>query len=121
MPPAPSYRSRLKISVSQLLILWASSAYATAPANDDISGAVTFSTLPLHHSQSTIQTTVAADDPGTSCFGPTATVWYAFTASASGEVAFDTQGSDFDTKLAAFTGSPSGRAPGTDYTGGHVR
>lgn len=77
-----------------------------ASANDDIGGAVVISGLPFTHQVNTAEATVAPGDPATSCFGPTATVWYTFTADETTRVQIDTVGSDYDTTLAVFTGTP---------------
>jgi hypothetical protein len=77
-----------------------------APVNDDIGGAVVISGLPFTHQVNTAEAAVAPGDPATACFGPTATVWYTFTANATTRVQIDTIGSDYDTTLAVFTGTP---------------
>jgi len=78
-----------------------------ASANDDIGGAVVISGLPFTHQVNTAEATVAPGDPPTSCFGPTATVWYTLTAEEATRVQVDTVGSDYDTTLAVFTGTPN--------------
>lgn len=80
-------------------------AYA-APSNDEIGGAVTIPGLPFNDAGNTSDATVAADDPSTPCFGPLATVWYTFTPSQTINTALDTVGSDYDTTLAVFSGTP---------------
>jgi hypothetical protein len=79
---------------------------SAAPGNDEIGGAVTIPGLPFNDQVNTSDATVAADDPTTPCFGPSATVWYTFAPSQSMDVAIGTEGSDYDTTLAVFSGSP---------------
>jgi hypothetical protein len=81
------------------------SAWA-APTNDDIAGAVVIPGLPVTDRVNTTEATVVPSDPTTTCFGPTATVWYTFTAHETTRVQLDTVGSDYDTTLAVFTGTP---------------
>ena len=92
--------------VAALAMLCHSTSALAQPSNDDISGPVIINGLPFTATANTSDATVAADDPATTCFGPAATVWYRFTPSQSGPVALSTEGSDYDTTLAVFTGSP---------------
>ncbi|MGH9779193.1 MAG: hypothetical protein ACRD5I_12350, partial [Candidatus Acidiferrales bacterium] len=67
-------------------------------------------------SESVDITTATADDmsdPSPTCFAapgggprPAFGVWYTFTAPSDGTITFSTEGSHYDTGLAAFTGSP---------------
>ncbi len=88
---------------------------ATAPPNDNFSNAVIVNATPFAHSVATTGAASAADDPAPSCVaglgglaesGRARSVWYRFTAAANGTVNLDTQGSNYDTILAVFTGSP---------------
>jgi subtilisin family serine protease len=78
----------------------------TAPANDNFASAATLSSL-----AATTGTTVAATretgEPThvNSGYGSAKSVWYDWTAPADGELDVKTEGSDFDTLLAAYTGS----------------
>jgi hypothetical protein len=75
------------------------------PANDDIANATSFSALPFSDGPvDTTTATSAPDDP--QCAGTGPTVWYAFTPSSDVRVGIDTFGSDYDTTLSAYTGSP---------------
>ena len=92
--------------VAALALLYQGTAALAQPSNDDITGAVAINGLPSTVTANTSDATVAADDPMTDCFGPAATVWYSFTPSQSVPVFLHTAGSDYDTTLAVFTGSP---------------
>ena len=78
----------------------------SAPANDDFANAATLSSL-----AATAGTTVAAThetgEPAhvSSGYGSAKSVWYNWTAPADGELDLKTEGSNFDTLLAAYTGS----------------
>ncbi len=78
----------------------------TAPANDNFASAATLSSL-----AATTGTTVAAThetgEPShvNSGYGSAKSVWYNWTAPADGELDVKTEGSNFDTLLAAYTGS----------------
>jgi hypothetical protein len=86
------------------VVIGSTSAWA-APANDDIAGAVVIPGLPFTHRVNTTEATVAPSDPTTACSGPTATVWYTFTATETTRVQVDTVGSDYATTLGVFTGT----------------
>ena len=82
-----------------------STLVAAPPANDDLANAVVISQpLPFTHSVSTIEATSVSDPVG--CFETSHTVWYSYTPTTSGAVVVDTFGSDFDTILEVFRGSP---------------
>jgi hypothetical protein len=77
------------------------------PSNDDIANATTFSALPF--SDGPVDTTTATgapDDPNCATGPGSPTVWYAFTPTSDVEVGIDTFGSDYDTTLSAYTGTP---------------
>jgi hypothetical protein len=82
-------------------------ATVTAPSNDDFGSAIQFDSFPYSNTQDTRGATLANDDPsmGNDAGQNSATVWYRFTASVSGGVQVNTFNSDYDTVLAAFTGS----------------
>jgi hypothetical protein len=80
------------------------SALAAPPPNDAIADAVAFGSIPFSHAVDTREATTALDDP--SCVGQGPTVWYAYTPTTSGPVAFDSFGSNYDTTLSAYTGLP---------------
>jgi len=61
--------------------------------------------VPYTQTQDTTQATVAASDP-TDCVGPRDSVWYSFTPNAAGRYVISTEGSDYDTSLAVYTGTP---------------
>ncbi len=80
---------------------------AAAPSNDDIGAAAVIEGFPYSASLDTSGATVASDDPAMGAGEGTNshTVWYRFVAPGSGSVRATTAGSDYDTVLAAFTGS----------------
>lgn len=84
-----------------------STLVAAPPANDDIANAVIVTEpLPFTHSVLTQEATSVVDDPVPSCAANGFTVWYVYTASADGHIRADTVGSDYDTVLSAYTGTP---------------
>jgi hypothetical protein len=87
-----------------LLCLSAGAALAAPPTNDDIANATVVSSLPFTDAIDTSEATTAAGDPN--CVGRGPTVWYVYTADADHNVLADTFGSDYDTTLSAYTGSP---------------
>ena len=83
----------------------AMSTQAAAPANDDIANAVAITEpLPFTHSVSTVEATSGSDPVG--CYEATHTVWFSFTPTTTGPFTVDTFGSDYDTVLEIFHGSP---------------
>ena len=90
------------------------SVQAAAPANDDIANAVVIAEpLPFTHSVSTAEATVASDPVG--CYAATHTVWFSYTPTTTGLVVVDTFGSDYDTVLEIFHGSPDDLYSYYDY------
>jgi hypothetical protein len=95
----------LTLAVIAMTVAGALPTLAAPPPNDDIANAVTVTEpLPFSDSVSTVEATTALDDPN--CAGDGSTVWYAYTPSASGDINANTAGSDYDTTLSAYTGSP---------------
>lgn len=88
--------------VVALATMVASPAYAAAPSNDDIINATVVSGTPHSDTVDTSEATVADGDSGCGA----ATVWYTFTPTTDGAYLFTTIGSDYDTTLALFEGSP---------------
>lgn len=72
--------------------------------NDDFDNATVITSLPFTDTVDTTRATTAPGDP--SCFGDDHTVWYAFTPAEDMSLQADTQGSDYDTTLSVWTGSP---------------
>jgi len=74
-------------------------------ANDFCSGAIPISSSTYTNTQSTVPAT-SLGDPVPSCIpGFGNGVWYKYSQQASGSISVDSFGSDFDTGLAAYTGS----------------
>ena len=74
------------------------------PANDAIASATPIAGLPFSEAISTLEATTALDDP--ECVSNDASVWYALTPATTAWITADTFGSDYDTTLAAYTGTP---------------
>jgi Thrombospondin type 3 repeat len=92
------------------------------PENDDFAGASTISDLPYTAAQSTIGATLEPFEPNFTCAPVVSTVWYSFTPGTDVRIDADTFGSDYDTVLAAFTGSGLGdlqRVGCNDQAGGN--
>ena len=88
-----------------LAVVGAPTASAATPTNDNLANATAVTALPFSDGVTTTDATTEATDPLT-CSGAAHSVWYAYTPTSDGYVTFNTFGSDFDTVLAAFTGSP---------------
>jgi hypothetical protein len=111
------HRTLRTLAVASLLVVSALSASPVAaaeppPANDSIAGATVIGSLPF---VDTIDTTAATAEPADppSCwwadFGrDSATVWYAWTAPASGPIGAATWGSDYDTTISVGTSDGAG-------------
>ena len=93
------------VAALSLVLVSAPLASAVAPANDDFGSATVVGSLPFADALSTVDATFAADDP-TGCIGAAHSVWHTYTAGLDGLVAFETYGSDFNTVLSAYTGTP---------------
>jgi len=73
--------------------------------NDPCSGATVISTLNATIHQTTLGAS-STGDPAPSCLSNSSNgVWFKFTSPITGQIVFDTFGSDFDTALALYTGS----------------
>jgi uncharacterized repeat protein (TIGR01451 family) len=77
--------------------------------NDDVSNATLISAIPYAASESTIAATSNPGDPLHSCTGSpdSATVWYRVVPTVTGTLYVNTFGSNYDTVLAAYTGTTS--------------
>jgi hypothetical protein len=78
------------------------------PANDNFANAQTISGANVQVSGDNIDAGSEPGEPSGFVDGPLASVWYSWTAPASGAVTMDTCNSDFDTVLTVFTGSSLG-------------
>jgi hypothetical protein len=104
MPQKLRRTALLLLAVPALLLLAATPAIAQPPANDDFDSATVVPGLPFTDQVNTTEATTAADDPD--CFGQGATVWYSFTPTTDLRVDANTLGSDYDTTLSVYTGTP---------------
>ncbi len=81
----------------------ATTSIVTPPANDNIASARTIDTIPYVNSQGTGGATLEAGEPSYTCgYNNAASVWYRFAPGATGQLAVDTFGSDYDTVLHVF-------------------
>ena len=78
---------------------------APPPANDDFANAQVISGKEGTVAGTNVNATLEDGEPTHADTGGDASVWYRWTAPATGSVSFSTQGSDFDTVLAVYTGT----------------
>lgn len=82
------------------------------PPNDNVASARVVSAVPFTDMVNTAAATTESTDPAPTCAsgaansGRAKSVWYRFTAAASGTTTADTFTASYDTILAAFTGAP---------------
>jgi hypothetical protein len=79
---------------------------AQVPANDDFANAVVISTIPFTDDIDNTNEATAVDDPANDCVVDGHTVWYKFTPSEDMRINANTFGSDYDTGIAVYTGTP---------------
>jgi hypothetical protein len=78
------------------------------PSNDFFSSSINIAgTLPQTRTQNTANSTGELNEP-LPCGTPDTTVWYTWTAPSTGTYQVTTDGSDFDTQVAVYTGSSVG-------------
>lgn len=105
LPAVPRIASRVAVLALVLgagTIAGSVPAFAAAPINDVLAGAITVPSLPF----STTLDTSEATAEGDGCANPAATVWFAFTPPADGDYDITTVGSDYDTLISVFATSP---------------
>jgi hypothetical protein len=78
---------------------------AAPPANDDFAAATPIAGFPFSSSVTTLAATEEPAEPQPLCSTVGATAWYRFAPSKRTAVTVDTEGSDFDTVLAAYQGT----------------
>jgi hypothetical protein len=78
---------------------------ANPPPNDDFADRIVLSGEEVFTCGSNIDATAEPGEPTTGFFPPESSVWWSWTAPASGQVTMTTEGSDFGTRLAVYTGS----------------
>lgn len=101
--------STLRFLALALCGLAATSAWAATPANDDFANAtvISSSNAPVTTgtlNDSNVGATKEPGEPDDAGNPGGASLWYAWYASFTGSVTFNTEGSGFDTLLAAYTG-----------------
>jgi predicted dehydrogenase len=82
--------------------------YGTAPGNDDFSSATPISSSSGQAAGNNSIASFETGEPNHADREGGTSVWWTWTAPSNGTVVFDTSGSDFDTLLAAYTGSEVG-------------
>jgi hypothetical protein len=82
----------------------ASAALAVQPSNDDIANATVVTAIPYTDALDTSEATSDPTDP-TDCYN-NGSVWYVYTAEADMFVEVNTIGSNYDTTLGVYSGSP---------------
>lgn len=93
-----------------VLLVGASASAQTVPLNDNFANATVIGAAPF---TATEDTSLATTEDGTvepgACFGDgSRSVWFAYTATANGQLQADTLGSNYDTVLGVYTGAPGG-------------
>lgn len=100
----PAFKTPTGALVSALLFsgLLTLPAMAAAPANDSFANPAT---LVSNASGTNVGATVEAGEPAHANSSAQSSVWWTWTPAASGPVEIDTTGSDFDTRLAVYSGA----------------
>ena len=76
-----------------------------APTNDDFAAAEVIPSIPFTDTKDTREATTAPDDPN--CVNDGATVWYQFTPTSTIRINANTFGSNYDTGLSVYIGTPA--------------
>lgn len=92
-------------TVPALVLLPVHSAHADAPTNDFFEDAKVIDALPYTDYVNTFEAT--AEPQNLDCEANNNSVWYSFIPDTEGNVTVDTFGSDFDTMLCVYVGTPS--------------
>ncbi len=96
----------LLVFVSVLSPNAAAAPPADGPANDNFANAQLLDGPMGNTTGSNVGATKEDWEPNHAGVPGGASIWFSWTAPADGDMVFDTQGSDFDTVLAVYTGSP---------------
>ena len=104
---------RIRASVAVGILVLAtlavgSPAASAAPVNNAIGHAIVIGTVPYNNTLNTSGSTTKASDPK-NCHN-NGSVWYRYTAAATGRLIADTVGSRYDTTLGVYSGSPGSLA-----------
>jgi hypothetical protein len=92
------------LTVACWFVVGTGAALAAPPSNDAIVNATPVTRVPFVDAISTVDATTAVDDPF--CAGSGHTVWYTLTPKRDLTITANTFGSDYDTTLSAYVGSP---------------
>jgi hypothetical protein len=101
---AQLFYGTMKTFLSLILPLLIGSLLRAAPSNDAFSAPTPLSGLPVSTAASNVSATLESGEPVPSS-SATGSVWFTWTASTTGQVRVDTNGSTFDTILAVWTGN----------------
>ena len=107
----------------RLNLLNALTATTNRPFNDDFADRPRFDSANLSLRASNVGATTEAGEPAHAGAAANATLWWEWTAPASGDVTLSTSGSSYDTVLAVYTGNaPSALTPvaANDNDGGNI-
>jgi hypothetical protein len=105
-------RTLAQDDIAGIRYIYGTTADVVVPDNDFFASSITFSGNSGLVTGSNVNATREAGEPLHADLPGGASVWWEWTASESGEVCFDTFGSDFDTILAVYSGqSLSGLTP----------
>ena len=88
-----------------LMVLSPGTVLAAPPANDNFADATVLTGLPASAGGTNTEATIQTSEPDETGGEGGTSVWWRWTAPASGWVEINTTGSDFDTVLAVYTGA----------------
>lgn len=93
-----------------MLLMGASVSAQTVPLNDNFANATVIASSPYTVTEDTSLATTedGTIEPGACSGDGSRSVWFAYTATASGQLQADTLGSNYDTVLGVYTGVPGG-------------
>jgi hypothetical protein len=99
------YRQNFVTVLGVMVGVMTATSVCAAPVNDDIANATVVTGVPFAEGPiNTTEATAAADDPQ-DCFN-NGSNWYTFTPTADISIEVNTIGSDYDTTLGVYAGSP---------------
>src|SRR6185503_6704885 len=79
--------------------------FAAAPSNDNFASRIVLTGNTVSTTGTTVGATKEAGEPNHAGNSGGHSIWWSWTAPATGDVTIDTTGSSFDTLLAVYTGS----------------
>src|SRR5581483_11486726 len=97
--------SRLTGLLFIVLAMLAAASAQAQPANDNFASATVITGGTGTISGSNVNATAELGEPVIAGLGGGHSIWYSWTASFTGSISFNTEGSSFDTVMAAYTGN----------------